>query len=81
VELPESVAPRVHVGQGVTVRSKELLSRARHGRVIELSPEVDEMLPRARPSPTIPAWGRRANVQLDGAVDALPGQSFHVSFD
>jgi len=81
VELSESLAPLVHVGQTVTVRSKELLSHARHGRVIELSPEVDEMLPRARPSPAIASWGRRATVQLDGTGDTLPGQGFHVSFD
>jgi len=58
-----------------------LFSRALHGRIIELAPEVDEMYARARPSPGIAAWGRRATVQLDGGGEALPGQAFSVSLD
>jgi membrane fusion protein (multidrug efflux system) len=81
VELSEAMAARAKLGQGVSVRSKELFSRALHGRVLELAPEVDEMFPRARPSPGIAAWGRRATVQLDGGGDVLPGQAFSVSLD
>jgi multidrug resistance efflux pump len=80
-ELSEGMAARVSLGQGVSVRSKELLSRSRHGHVIELSPEIDELLPRARPSPGIAAWGRRATVQLESGGDVLPGQAFSVSLD
>lgn len=80
-ELPEGMAARAHLGQAVSVRSKEILSRTLRGRVIELSPEVDEMLVRARPSPGIAAWGRRATVQLDGGGEVLPGQAFSVSLD
>ena len=80
-ELSEGMAARVKLGQGVSVRSKELFSHALHGRVIELAPEVDEMFPRARPSPGIAAWGRRAMVQLDGGGEVLPGQAFSVSLD
>jgi membrane fusion protein, multidrug efflux system len=81
VELSEGMAARAKLGQGVSVRSKELFSRALHGRVIELAPEVDEMFPRARPSPGIAAWGRRATVQLDGGGEVLPGQAFSVTLD
>ncbi|HYP77157.1 MAG TPA: efflux RND transporter periplasmic adaptor subunit [Polyangiaceae bacterium] len=81
VELPEGMAARARLGQGVSVRSKELFSRALHGRIIELAPEVDEMFVRARPSPGIAAWGRRATVQLDGGGEVLPGQAFSVSLD
>jgi multidrug resistance efflux pump len=81
VELSEGMAARVKLGQAVSVRSKDLFSRALHGRVIELAPEVDEMFPRARPSPGIAAWGRRATVQLDGGGEVLPGQAFSVSLD
>ena len=80
-ELSEGMAARVKLGQGVSVRSKDLFSHALHGRVIELAPEVDEMFPRARPSPGIAAWGRRATVQLDGGGEVLPGQAFSVSLD
>jgi len=81
VELSEGMATRAKLGQGVSVRSKDLFSRALHGRVIELAPEVDEMFPRARPSPGISAWGRRATVQLDGGGEVLPGQAFSVTLD
>jgi membrane fusion protein (multidrug efflux system) len=81
VELSEGMATHVKVGQGVTVRSKELFAKGLHGRVIELAPEVDEMVDRARPSPGIAAWGRRATVQLDGGGEVLPGQAFSVSLD
>ena len=80
-ELSEGMAARARLGQGVSVRSKEILSRTMHGRLIELSPEVDEMFLRARPSPGIAAWGRRATVQLDDGGIALPGQAFSVSLD
>jgi membrane fusion protein (multidrug efflux system) len=79
--LSEGMAARAKLGQGVTVRSKEILSRSLHGRLIELSPEVDEMPLRARPSPGIAAWGRRATVQLDDGSETLPGQAFSVSID
>ncbi len=81
VELSEGMANRARLGQGVTVRSKELFARGLHGRLIELSPEVDEMLSRARPSPGIAAWGRRATVQLDGGGEVLPGQAFSVTLE
>ncbi len=80
-ELSEGMAARAHLGQRVSVRSKELLSRSLSGHVIELAPEVDEMQERARPSPGIAAWGRRATVQLDGGGEVLPGQAFSVSLD
>jgi len=80
-ELQEGMAAHVEVGQGVTVRPKELFARALHGRVLELAPEVDEVIPRARPSPGIPAWGRRITLQLDAGSEVLPGQAFNVALD
>ena len=80
-ELSEGMAARAKLGQSVSVRSKELLSHGLRGHIIELSPEVDELLPRARPSPSIAAWGRRATVQLDGGGEVLPGQAFSVALE
>jgi multidrug resistance efflux pump len=81
-QLPEGMADRVSVGQRVTVRPKDAWSSARYGHIVELAPEVDEMPVRARPSPAISAWGRRATVQLDpGGGQVLPGQAFSVSLD
>ena len=81
VELPEGMAARARVGQSVSVRSKDIFTRALKGHLIELAPEVDEMYEQARPSPGIAAWGRRAAVQLDGGGDVLPGQAFSVALD
>ena len=80
-ELSEGMAAHAKVGQGVTVRTKDLFSKGLRGRVLELAPEVDEMIPRARPSPGIAAWGRRATIQLDGGGETLPGQAFNVALD
>jgi multidrug resistance efflux pump len=80
-ELTEGMATQVRLGQRVTVRRKDLFSRALHGKVLELAPEVDEMIPRARPSPGIAAWGRRATVQLDDGSEVLPGQAFSVALE
>ena len=80
-ELSEGMAARAKLGQSVSVRSKELLSHGLRGHIIELAPEVDEMVERARPSPGIAAWGRRATVQLDGGSEVLPGQAFSVSLE
>jgi hypothetical protein len=80
-ELSEGMAAHVKVGQKVSVRSKDLFTRSLTGHVIELAPEVDEMIPRARPSPGIPAWGRRVTLQLDDGGDVLPGQAFSVAID
>lgn len=81
VELSEGMAARAKLGQGVSVRPKELLSKALRGHVLEIAPEVDEMDVRARPSPGIAAWGRRVTVQLEGGGEVLPGQAFSVSLD
>ena len=79
--LSEGMAARAKLGTGVAVRSKDLFSRTLHGHVIELAPEIDEMIARARPSPTIAAWGRRATIQLDQGGEVLPGQAFNVSLE
>ena len=80
-ELQEALADRVQLGQGVSIRPREVFARALHGHVIELAPEIDELTLRARPSPGISAWGRRATLQLDDGNDVLPGQAFSVSLD
>ncbi|HVW27824.1 MAG TPA: efflux RND transporter periplasmic adaptor subunit [Polyangiaceae bacterium] len=80
-ELPEGMATRVHPGQSVNIHTKDLFSRSLRGHVLELAPEVDEMIPRARPSPSIAAWGRRATIQLEGGADVLPGQAVNVALD
>jgi multidrug resistance efflux pump len=80
VIVPEQAARRVALGSAAKVRRDKLFSRAAEARVIELAPEVDEVPLRARPSPNIPAWGRRALIELNGAEETLPGEAYYVSF-
>lgn len=80
-ELPETMAMRAHVGQGVTARTKDVFASGRRGHIIELAPEVDEVAIRARPSPSIPAFGRRAAIELDAGGEVLPGEAFGVVLD
>jgi len=48
--------------------------------VVELAPMVEEVPVRARPTPTVPMWGRRIVVKLDEPVPLLPGDAFRVSY-
>lgn len=77
--VPETAALRVAVGAKAAVRREGLLSRPMDGEVIEIVPEVEELPPRGRASPTIPAWGRRAFIQLRGGSELVPGEAFHVT--
>lgn len=78
--VPESAVTHVASGAVAEIRRGGLFSRAVRGKVIELAPEIEEMPERARPSPSIAAWGRRATIGLEGAEAILPGEAFHVSF-
>lgn len=77
--VPERLARGLSLGQVLRLRRTGVIGQALHARVIELSPLVDEVPPRARPSPTVPAWARRAVVQIEGDTTLLPGETFHVS--
>jgi multidrug resistance efflux pump len=79
--LPESTAAKVTLGASAELRRDTIfLSAAISGRVVELAPEVEEIPARARPSPSVAAWGRRATIELGAGVDVLPGESFNVAF-
>lgn len=78
--VPEQAARRVAVGSVAKVRRDKLFARSVEGRVIELAPEIDEVPVRARPSPGIAAWGRRALIELNGGDETLPGEAYYVSF-
>lgn len=80
VIVPESSAARVTLGEAAELRRDKLLARPLAGRVVELSPEVEEIPLRARPSPSIAAWGRRATIEISGGEPILPGEAFHVAF-
>jgi multidrug resistance efflux pump len=76
--ISESKARVVSVGAPAVVQRPGFLQRKLTGRVVEISPQIDEILPRFRPSPTVPAFGRRVFIRLDQPQDLLPGEAFNV---
>ena len=80
--LPEEEALSVHAGDRARLwpiqsRGGERVS----GRVIALSPSVEELPLRCRETPARPVWGRNAVILPDDPVNLIPGQSFHVLFE
>jgi multidrug resistance efflux pump len=79
--VSEATAAKVSLGTVAEIRRDTMIwSPMIEGRVVELAPEVEEIPPRARPSPTVPAWGRRATIELGPGPDVLPGEGFNVVF-
>ncbi len=79
--VPEKSATRVAVGQAADVRRAGLFARALPAKVIEVSPEIDEAPVRARVAPSIPVWGRRVAVKIEGTEgEILAGEALDVSF-
>jgi multidrug resistance efflux pump len=74
----EARARSVAVGARAVVQRPGLLQPKLEGRVVEVAPQVDEVLPRFRASPSVPAWGRRVFVKLDHPTELLPGEAFDV---
>jgi len=80
VTAPEKAASRLAVGSRVKVRPVGFLRRAVDGTVIELSPQIDQALPRAWATPQAPLWGRRIVVQAPSLEGLLPGEGVYVQF-
>lgn len=78
--VPERIASSLNPGDPATMRRRTILAPVLKGRILEVSPEVDEAPVRARPSPGIPVWGRRIAVALDTPAQLVPGEAFHVRF-
>ncbi|MCW5835301.1 MAG: biotin/lipoyl-binding protein [Labilithrix sp.] len=79
VILPEVAASRIAIGDRAKLERDRLFSRPIEGRVVELSPEIEEMPLRARASPMIPVWGRRALIEVPAGDELVPGEAFHVT--
>jgi multidrug resistance efflux pump len=80
VIVPEHQARRAVPGASVELHRDALGAPALGGRVIEIAPEVEESPIRVRPSPSIPAWGRRIAIKVASGEEILPGEAFRVSF-
>lgn len=76
--VPERVVAKFLQGSAVELRKTGLIVTPVIGQVVELGPLVEEVPIRSRPSPAVPAWGRRVVVKLDKPIDLLPGEAFRV---
>lgn len=76
--VPERAAGGIDVGTAARVRRPGLWTAWSDGRVIEVAPEMEEIPIRARPSPGVPAWGRRVVIEVASVEPLLPGETFHV---
>ncbi len=77
--LPEADAAKLAVGTATRVqRGGSMFGGMLMADVTELAPEIEEVPIRARPSPSIPAWGRRVYLQLRGNEPVVPGEAFRV---
>ena len=76
--VPERLAVRIVVGDVARVRGVRLFDRSFEAKVVEISPQIEEVPPRARPSPNVPAWGRRVILDSQSAGPFLLGEALHV---
>lgn len=77
--VPERQIRSYPLGTAVTLRKIGVAVAAMRAHVVELAPMIEEVPVRARPTPSVPLWGRRIVVKLDDPVSLLPGDAFRVS--
>lgn len=77
--VPERQIRNYQQGAVVSLRKVGIAVAALRAHVVELAPMMEEVPVRARPTPTVPMWGRRIVVKLDEPVPLLPGDAFRVS--
>jgi multidrug resistance efflux pump len=76
--IPERQMQALAVGGAVRLRALPFWSPTYAGRIAEIAPEVEEVPPRARVSPQIPAWGRRVEIESWPPRPLVPGEAVHV---
>jgi len=77
--VPERQIRSYPPGAAVSLRKIGVAVAALRAHVVELAPMVEEVPIRARPTPSVPMWGRRIVVKLADLVPLLPGDAFRVS--
>ena len=76
--VPERLAPRAQPGSAAEVRGAALFAPRVEARVVEASPQIEEVPLRSRPSPGVPAWGRRVVIEYPPDAKFLLGEGLHV---
>lgn len=80
--VPEERARSLHTGLTLTVRSSRgLWSTPLRGTVVELGPSVEQLPERSWLAPQYPRWGRRAIIQVEGALKWKAGERLYVHFE
>lgn len=77
--VPERAATTVSVGRELTVRRPQIFGRGFTARIVDVSPEVEEVPIRARTSPGVPAWGRRIILEGKPEQPLVFGEALHVA--
>jgi HlyD family secretion protein len=78
--IPERNAHAVDAGREVVLKEGRFLGASFGGRVAEVSPEVEEVPIRARTTPSVPAWGRRIEIEAWPPRPLLLGEAVRVRF-
>lgn len=78
--LSDRYANSVHPGDVARLRRVRLWSQSFQGRVVEMSPTVEEVPQRARINPAVPNWGRRVIIESSPAETLLLGETLYAKF-
>ncbi|MDB4980604.1 MAG: hypothetical protein JWM82_1356 [Myxococcales bacterium] len=76
--LPERQSSSFEVGRAVKLRGLPIFGASFGGRVAEISPDLEEVPPRARLSPQIPMWGRRVEIESWPSHPLVLGEAVYV---
>lgn len=78
--VPERMAASagVAVGREVKVRRPQMFSGGFSARIVDVSPEIEEVPIRARTSPVVPGWGRRVVLEAKPDRPLVFGEALHV---
>ena len=78
--LGDSRLPLVR-GTRTVLRPRNKSGVAVQGRVVKVSPHLEQLPPRLHhEAPSLAAWGRSVTIELDRAADFSPGEIYDVNF-
>ncbi|HNN51038.1 MAG TPA: biotin/lipoyl-binding protein [Pseudomonadota bacterium] len=77
--VPERQVTNFPLGRAIVLRKTGVVVTPHYGTVVELGPLIEEVPIRSRPTPSVPAWGRRIVVKVDKPMELLPGEAFRVT--
>ena len=76
--VPERWVTNFPLGRAIVLRKTGVVVTPHYGTVVELGPLMKKFRS-VRPTPSVPAWGRRIVVKVDKPMELLPGEAFRVT--